>query len=68
MRYMMRQKTERIAEEIDCPKPTPRVRKPSKYEVDYLITQAHEAMVNFPDSVAARKRYEGLVAYKKENF
>jgi hypothetical protein len=68
VRFAMRQKTEKIVKDIDCPKLTPKVRKPSRYDVDYLITQAHEAMVNFPDSVAARKRYDGLVAYRKENF
>jgi hypothetical protein len=64
----MQQKTERIAEAIDRPKAIPKFHKPNKHEVEHLITQAYEALVNFPDSVAAKRRYEGLVAYRKENF
>lgn len=61
--------TDRLIEDMERPKQKPRPpRKPRKEEVDHLIAQAHEAVVNHPDSVSAVKRYDALLAYKKENF
>lgn len=57
-----------IIREIDEPTPKRKPYKPGRYELDHMITQAHEAMTNHPDSVSAKRRYEALLAYKKENF
>lgn len=60
---------DKIIRNVDEPRPAPKPpRKPTKYELEQAITQAHEAVINHPDSVSANNRYLMLINYYNENF
>lgn len=52
---------DRIIQGIDNPRKV-RKRQPNKHEIREMLSQAYKAVENFPDSMAAQKRLQQLLA------